>query len=180
MTVINLFGAPGAGKSTGAAYLFSQLKLAGINTELVTEYAKDKVWEEDKAVFENQIYIFGKQSFRISRLNGKVSVVVTDSPILLSDFYNHNERWGEDFSALAKKVFADYDNLNFLVNRSKPYNPSGRFQTETESDSVGHNLQRYLDEQGVPYTNISGDIRGYLQAFNLILEHLSEKGEFHV
>jgi len=49
MLVVNLFGAPGAGKSTGAAYIFSQLKMAGINAELVTEFAKDKVWEESKA-----------------------------------------------------------------------------------------------------------------------------------
>ena len=39
--VVNLFGAPGAGKSTGAAYIFfSILKMNGINAELVTEFAK--------------------------------------------------------------------------------------------------------------------------------------------
>ena len=43
--VVNLFGVPGAGKSTGAAYIFSKLKLVGINAELITEFAKDKVWE---------------------------------------------------------------------------------------------------------------------------------------
>ena len=67
MILINLFGAPGAGKSTGAAYIFSKLKMHGINAELVTEFAKDKVWEESKAVFNNQAYIFGKQYFKISR-----------------------------------------------------------------------------------------------------------------
>ena len=41
--VVNLFGVPGAGKSTGAAYIFSQLKMAGVNAELITEFAKDKV-----------------------------------------------------------------------------------------------------------------------------------------
>lgn len=41
--VVNLFGAPGAGKSTGAAHIFAELKMCGINTELVTEFAKDKV-----------------------------------------------------------------------------------------------------------------------------------------
>ena len=72
MLIVNLYGAPGAGKSTGAAYVFSQLKMHGINAELVTEFAKDKVWEESKAVFQNQAYIFGKQYFRISRVQGKV------------------------------------------------------------------------------------------------------------
>lgn len=45
--VINLFGGPGSGKSTGAAYIFSQLKMKGINCELITEYAKDKTWEKN-------------------------------------------------------------------------------------------------------------------------------------
>ena len=56
MIVVNLFGAPGAGKSTGAAYIFAKLKMAGINAELVTEFAKDKVWEEYAEVFKNQAY----------------------------------------------------------------------------------------------------------------------------
>ena len=42
MLVVNLFGAPGAGKSTGAAYIFSRLKLAGINGRKVRQYSKTK------------------------------------------------------------------------------------------------------------------------------------------
>ena len=90
MILINLFGAPGAGKSSGAAYIFSKLKMNGINTELVTEFAKDKVWENNNEVFKNQAYIFGKQYFKISRVADKVDVIVTDSPLLLSAFYNNN------------------------------------------------------------------------------------------
>lgn len=40
--VVNLLGGPGCGKSTGAAYIFSQLKMRNIDAELVTEFAKDK------------------------------------------------------------------------------------------------------------------------------------------
>lgn len=53
MIVINLFGEPGAGKSTGAAYVFAMLKMNGVNAELVTEYAKDITWEETKEAFKN-------------------------------------------------------------------------------------------------------------------------------
>ena len=127
MLVVNLFGAPGAGKSTGAAYIFSKLKMAGINAELVTEFAKDKVWEGSQAVFENQAYIFGKQYFRISRLQNKVDVVITDSPILLSSFYNRDEVLGKELDALVTKVFNTYDSYNVFINRVKPYNPIGRF-----------------------------------------------------
>lgn len=44
--VINLFGAPGAGKSVASAYIFSKLKMKNINCELVTEFAKDLTWEK--------------------------------------------------------------------------------------------------------------------------------------
>ena len=40
--VVNLYGAPGSGKSTGAAYIFAELKMLGINCELITEFASDE------------------------------------------------------------------------------------------------------------------------------------------
>ena len=76
MKVVNLFGAPGSGKSTGAAYLFSKFKMAGINAELVTEFAKDKVYEDTKEVFKNQTYILGKQSFKQSKLRDKCALPI--------------------------------------------------------------------------------------------------------
>ena len=128
MLVVNLFGAPGAGKSTGAAYIFSKLKMAGINAELVTEFAKDKVWEESKAVFQNQAYIFGKQYFRISRVQGKVDVVIT---------------------------------MNVFINRVKPYTPSGRFQTEAESDELSNVMRAFLDDHGIVCAQYDGCKEGY-------------------
>ena len=157
MLVINLYGAPGAGKSTGAAYLFSKLKLAGINAELVTEFAKDKVWEENPTVFKNQVYLFGKQYYRMSRLEGKVDVVVTDSPLLLSSFYNKDkEVLGAEFDALVTKVAKSYESINIFIRRVKPYNPKGRFQTEAESDEVHRELIRFLDEHNINCLFYSG------------------------
>ena len=71
MIVLNLFGVPSAGKSTGAAYIFSKLKMAGVDAELITEFAKDKVWEDNKEVFkpDNQCYLFGKQFYKIKTNN---------------------------------------------------------------------------------------------------------------
>ena len=63
--VINLFGVPSAGKSTGAAYIFSRLKMAGVNAELVTEFAKDLVWEENTVALGNQLYVFSNQLHRM-------------------------------------------------------------------------------------------------------------------
>lgn len=162
MIVVNLYGAPGAGKSTGAAYVFSQLKMRGVNAELVTEFAKDKVWEGSKAVFENQAYIFGKQYFRISRVKDKVDVVVTDSPIILSCFYGKNDPiLGEEFNAFVKKVSASFCSLNAFIDRVKPYNPVGRFQTEEQSDEISQKLQDLLASYGVQLQHYPGDLNGY-------------------
>ena len=60
MKVINLFGGPGSGKSTTAASVFSKLKIMGYNVELVTEFAKDMVWEQHDSIFDNQLLIFAE------------------------------------------------------------------------------------------------------------------------
>lgn len=51
--VVNLFGQPGAGKSTLAAYTFAKLKMMNVNCELVTEFAKDKTWEKNFTALSN-------------------------------------------------------------------------------------------------------------------------------
>lgn len=161
MIVVNLFGVPSAGKSTGAAYIFSQLKMKGINVELVTEFAKDKVWENNEEVFKNQAYIFGKQSFKMSRCKDKVNVVVTDSPLPLSIFYNQDEILGESFNQTVMNVFNSYQNLNYLLLRTKPYNPIGRLQTEEESDALKQPMINLLNSRGINYKEMTGDEIGY-------------------
>lgn len=162
MIVVNLFGVPGSGKSTGAAYIFSKLKLAGINAELVTEFAKDKVWEDTKAVFENQAYIFGKQSFRISRCEDKVDVIITDSPLPLSIFYNKNKDiYGDSFNKFVMDVFNHYNNLNLFINRVKPYNPKGRFQSEAESNALREPMLNFLKDNDIIFDEIDGCIEAY-------------------
>lgn len=176
MLIVNLYGAPGAGKSTGAAYVFSKLKMQGVNAELVTEFAKDKVWEESKAVFENQIYIFGEQYFRISRLKDKVDVVVTDSPILLSCFYGGEEQPArEELRTLVKEVHNSFENYNAFIERVKPYNPNGRFQNEQESDDISQYLKVFIKEFNVSPKSYNGDIEGYDRLVSDIIELLTKE-----
>lgn len=171
MILVNLFGAPGTGKSTGAAYIFSQLKMVGINAELVTEFAKDKVWEESKAVFNNQAYIFGKQYFRISRCADKVDVIITDSPLLLSRIYNNDPVLGEEFNKVVRKVMDSYNCKNYYVTRTKPYNPIGRFQNEQESNAIADDVLNLLKSENINFTITTGDIEGY----NRIVEEITKE-----
>lgn len=173
--VVNLFGAPGAGKSTGAAAIFSKLKMIGINAELIGEFAKDKVWEENSEFFKNQAYIFGKQFFRQSRCDGKVDVMITDSPLPLSILYNTDPYLTENFNLTVMDVFNSYNNLNFYINRVKKYNPKGRNQTEEESNSLVEPLKELLKERNILFEEVNGDKQGYDYIVKRILEKILYK-----
>lgn len=170
MIVVNLFGVPGAGKSTGAAYIFSNLKMRGINAELVTEFAKDMVWENNTEVFKNQAYIFGTQSFRISRCQDKVDVIVTDCPLFLTAFYNKSPILGKQFNDVVFNVFNSYNNVNYFIDRVKDYNPIGRLQTEKEAQALREPMLQMLKDYNVDFKTIDGTFKGY----DLIVDEISE------
>lgn len=172
MILVNLFGGPGVGKSTGAAYVFSMLKMEGINAELIGEFAKDKVWEENWVALKNQAYIFGKQFYKIDRCANQVDVVVTDSPILLSLIYNDRPALGAAFDQSVSEVFHSYDNLNYLLNRVKPYNPKGRYQDEAGAKDLHSKIVDLLHNHKVNYNEVNGDITGYQAIFTDVLKKL--------
>ena len=172
--IINLFGAPGAGKSTTAAGIFFELKTAGINCELIREYAKDKVWEKNETVFGHQDYIFGKQRYRQDVPASQVDVVVTDSPILLSALYNRDGVLGKDFNDLVMKVFNEQDNMNYFINRVKPYNPAGRHQDEAGAKAVDVELKTLLDLYNVSCEEVNGDRGGLYTIVNDIFVKLGQ------
>jgi len=148
----------------------------GLNAELITEFAKDKVWEENKEVFKNQAYIFGQQSFRMSRCANKVDVIVTDSPLPLSIFYNTTGELTENFNKSVLDVFNAYNNFNYLLRRVKPYNPAGRHQTELESDSLGEPIVELLKDREISYTDVGGDEEGYLKIVSEIIGYFETMG----
>lgn len=159
--VVNLFGAPGSGKSTGAAWLFAQLKMKGVNCELITEYAKDKTWEGNHVALDCQEYILGKQSFRMKRCRDKVDLIITDSPLPLGIFYNTNPVLDENYENLVLNIFNEYENLNYCLIRGKDYNPIGRNQTAEESDAIGDKIQFFLDDHNIPYVLGLGNLEFY-------------------
>jgi len=181
MIAVNLFSGPGSGKSTGAAWIFAKLKMAGVNAELVTEFAKDKVWERNEKALANQAYVFGKQYFRFSRLEGEVECVVTDSPLLLGVFYNKDPRLGEEFNNVMARVSKSIGtpHLDYFVRRVKPYNPKGRLQTESESDEISMKIRALLDKElgAGNWKEIPGDESGYQQIVDDALAALGKKGE---
>jgi hypothetical protein len=160
LRVINLFGGPGAGKSTTSAGLFFKMKNDKKikSVELVTEFAKDLVYAERKKELEpsNQLYITAKQYGRLYRLNGKVDYVITDSPIIQGLMYAPEEYF-TSFPSLVRELFDSFDNINIFVNRTKAYRNYGRVHTEEESDVVSERILDFLNNNQISYTKVDGN-----------------------
>ena len=167
-TVINLFGGPGCGKSTIAAELFATLKKQGYEVELVTEYAKDKVWEESYKTLENQIYVFSKQLHRMWRLKDKVQFIITDSPLLLSIIYDKDKN--EDLKNLVITKFNSFDNINIVINRSTVYNQNGRYQNEEQANEIDKEIKELLISHDIPFQ--SEDINNIIETILDEIKHI--------
>ena len=153
--VVNMFGAPSSGKSTTAMGVARALKIAGINAELITEFAKEVVWDDAFKTLDNQIYIFANQHHRIYRCIDKVDVIVTDSPIILGIIYG--EQYGQTLSQPFKDLmlyeFNKNDNYNVLLQRKHDYQKVGRVQSEEESNVIATSLKQLLDDSEIKYDN---------------------------
>lgn len=151
--IINLIGSPGSGKSTLAALLFGEMKKQGFSVDLVTEYAKELVWEERNATFDDELYIFAKQNHRLFRLNNKVDFIVTDAPLLQKLYYMPVEF---DFSDLVIDVYNQYKNINFFLERKWwDFESNGRKQTEEESNNIKESMLSKLNNYNINYEFIN-------------------------
>ena len=155
--VINLFGAPGCGKSTIASGLFYKMKINGYSVEYVTEYAKDCVFEERLNLLqEDQLYIFAKQNRKLFRLKDVYEYIIMDSPIFLSNFYfNLNSFYNSrDFFNLVNSTFNSYPNLNFFIelNESFAFETEGRLHDLNESKLMEEKLKSICYRYKVDFT----------------------------
>ena len=148
--VVGLFGGPGCGKSIFAADIFAKLKWQGIVTEITTEYAKDKVYEESFRILENQIYLFGKQHHRINRILGKTQVIVTDSPFLIGAAYI------KDNNILLESLIAEeykkLNTLNIFLNRNiSIYEQHGRIQDLQQAIHIDTKIKELLNKHNISF-----------------------------
>lgn len=171
--VVNLFAGPRAGKSTVMADIFSRLKRKGIDCEMTGEYAKEKVWEDTTKILLDQFYVSAKQYHRLHRLNGKVDVIISDSPLLLGLYYGDLSE-PEEFKSLIVKKFNEFDNLNIFLERNSPYNPNGRMQDE----KTAKDIDKFLREEVIPkYCPNAIHIPAERESINKIVEIIESKIE---
>ena len=167
--IVNMLGGPGSGKSTNAARIFAALKDLNYNVELVTEYAKDLTWGESYNVLRDQIYVFGKQQHRIWRLDGKVDIILTDSPLLLSTVYGESET-SKEFKDLVIGEYFRRPTINIMLNRVKQYNPKGRNQTLDEAIGLDEKIKQKVQEVDKIHLTVDGSETSKETILNFILE----------
>lgn len=177
VVVVNLFGAPGTGKSTLAADLFARLKRLGVKCELITEFPKDCVYEGNMCALMCQEYVFGNQSYRMFRCSDKVDVIITDSPLPLSILYKSSRYLDESFDELIWKTFNHYVNINYLLLPSEDnYKTEGRIHSKIESEAIHKQLQILLDSGKVDYQIVIPEKDEYKMMQN-ILNKITPKDE---
>lgn len=155
--IINFFGGPGIGKSGIAAGVFYRMKEANLSVELVSEYAKELVFEERKKVLEqDQLYVFALQHRKLYRIFNCYDYIIIDSPVLLSYLYYDEEKsfYSKDvFKNLVTDVFDKYPNYNFLLTRNGDhrFEQEGRVQTYEQSLHIDHKIKNFLDDHKYKY-----------------------------
>lgn len=151
--VINLIGGPCSGKSTISAELFARLKKMGIKTELVSEYIKDRIYEENKTMPNNQIAIFGMEHYNISNKLGKVDVIVHDGSFLNNILYNKESN--KEFNDLIVSEYHKFNNLDFFIKRGNiEFESYGRIHTYEQSLQIDEKIKNIYKESQAEYIEV--------------------------
>lgn len=155
--VLNLYGPPCAAKSTIAAYVFSNLKMHGVNCELINEFAKDMSWEKNETVMSDQLFMFANQWHKMYRCYGKTDLLITDSPLLLSPMYNSDVEIDRQFRDIVYAMDSKFSNTNYLIRRVVKYENSGRVHDESQSNEIWGKLKNMLDSSKIKYVELPGN-----------------------
>lgn len=172
LKVVNLFGAPGVGKSATRSGLFWLMKIKGMSVEEVSEFAKylvlaKRVWQ----LRQDQLYILAKQHHKMLILKGAYEFAVTDSPLLLAGYYCEETRAQEDlqgqehstpdgFVDMCRSYAEGFDNLNLFLTRDfslSSFESQGRIHGIEDSIRIDREQKEFLARNGQQWVDIDLD-----------------------
>ena len=151
--VINLIGGPCSGKSTVAAELFARLKKMGVHCELVSEYIKERIYEENKTMPGNQIPIFGMEHYSIVNKVGKVDCCVHDGSFINNIIYKQGEN--PEFDTLVISEYKKFVNLDFFIKRGNiEFEDYGRIHNLKQSKELDKIIRETYNKYNLEYIEV--------------------------
>lgn len=150
--VIELYSGPSGGKSTEAADLYAALKRRKVDAELSREYVKRWALKGYPVEALDEFYIFGKQVHEESDLLGRVDVVVTDRPVMLSIVYAQLYCTDTIRCGITQAVRSYYAataeqghrRIAVLLPRRHRYRSEGRFEDEDQARLVDATIENVV------------------------------------
>jgi hypothetical protein len=161
--VINIIGGPGSDKSLFSSAIILHLNLHHKTVEIIPDYAKSLVWQQNFEVLKNQYFIAQRQYEMLNLLDGQVQFLITECSLPQVLYYNeHYEDNICDISKTRTQIlewYRQHDNVNILVERGdKKYMHSGRFQDEEQARTIDRGLRDLLVREKLHFTSLSPDI----------------------
>ena len=149
--VINILGGPGVGKTTLASELFTSLKKRGKDVEIVSEFAKELVWEKRQEAFGDRLYMHAEQNHRLLMMKGELDYIITDSPLILTSVYNRyylEDVFPSSYNNMIDEVVTEtwkmYRNVTFLLEREGDYDTNGRRENSKEANDIDKAIHEYI------------------------------------
>ena len=172
--VINVIGGPGCDKSLITSAIIVYLKLREQTIEVIPDFAKSLVWQQNFEVLKNQYFIAQRQYEMLNLIDGQVNFLITECSLPQILFYNEN--YADNICDVAKtreqilEWYRQNDNINILVQRGdKKYVRTGRFQDEEQAKEVDQGLRDILDREQLPYTVLPPDVNAINAFANALL-----------
>ena len=173
--IVNIYGGPGAGKSTTALQLVAELKKLGYHADYVSEVAKELVYAKDfehlDGTLKNQSKILSEQKRRLDIMLDNVDVAVTDSPLLLNTVYLKEN--APEYIESVFSQYENYNNYNVVVERdlSVEFEQAGRIHNLEESIKKDGEINTLLDSHNIDYqrfdrNNLTGILDGIISKIN--------------
>lgn len=161
--VVNLFAGAGAGKTTCAWEIASELKKRGIETEYVSEYAKELVWDNNMEMLDGSL---GHQ--QTGRIHTLQECKVIDNKI--KEFLKSNDIYFGTYYHSTVNVLVDniVKNLNNVNMKEKIYKSNITELRNTYPEGTRIEIEYMNDPQAVP----SGT-RG-------TVDYIDDAGQIHI
>ncbi len=151
--VINLIGGPCSGKSTIAAELFARLKKMGLCCELVSEYIKDRIYEENQTLVKHQIALFGMETYGLDNKLNKVDIIVHDGSLLNNIVYDRSN--DKEFHKFVTHQYHKYNNLDFFIERGTiGFEEYGRIHNYEQSKELDIKIKETYHNADAKYIEI--------------------------